>query len=122
MYCNFLDDKPQFDELLKHINKISSCTPSKCYDFACILLNDDEAVNKIQKDNKQYKEFVQAVFKNWLDRDVSETAAAPRTWKALAECIENAELPGIYAKAIRDACAQSEFTTRLFYHSMAYFC
>ena len=103
----FLDDRPQFSELLKYIKNISSCSSSECYDFACILLNDAEAVKRIKKDNKEDDQFVRAVFRNWLERDdddLSESAAAPHTWEALIECITKAELPGKYAKAIRDAC------------------
>ena len=50
---------------------------------------------------------VRAVLREWLNRadDDHNEPAAPRTWAALAECVQDADLPGALAKAIRDATA-----------------
>ena len=39
------------------------------------------------------------------DDDDHSEPAAPRTWAALAECVQDADLPVALAKAIRDATA-----------------
>ena len=95
------------DQPLRVIKWITSCGPTKCADLAHLLLRDDVAVEELQMKNADNDQFVRAVLREWLNRadDDHNEPAAPRTWAALAECVQDADLPGALAKAIRDATA-----------------
>ena len=95
------------DQPLRVIKWITSCEPTQCADLAHLLLRDDVTVKKLQMKNPDNDQFVRAVLREWLDRadDDHNEPAAPRTWAALAECVQDADLPGALAKAIRDATA-----------------
>ena len=95
------------DQPLRVIKWITSCGPTKCADLAHLLLRDDVTVEELQMKNADNDLFVRAVLREWLNRadDDHNEPAAPRTWAALAECVQDADLPGALAKAIRDATA-----------------
>ena len=89
-------------EYLRIIEWITSLSRSKCVDFAHILLVDPVKVTTHQKLSNS-DEFVRAVLEDWLSRG-ERSRAVPRTWKALADCMEDAGLPGDLVKAIRETC------------------
>ena len=72
-----------------------------------MLLKDESSVRSIMASNKNnLDKFLRAVFHNWLSRndDDCDDPAFPRTWLALAFCVEatdEVEL-GTLVKAIRD--------------------
>ena len=87
---------------LRVIEWITSLSCSKCHDFAHLLLDDPVKVKTHQKLSNS-DEFVRAVLEDWLSRG-ERSRAVPRTWTALADCMENAGLPGDLVKAIRETC------------------
>ena len=106
-------DRPILKELiylnqpgLRIIKSITACDSDLCADLAYLLLNDDVTVKKLKMNYTDNGQFVRAVLREWLERDDDnhKDPAAPRTWAALVECIHDAGLPGVLAKAIRDAC------------------
>ena len=86
-------------EYLRIIKWISSLSRSECVDFAHKLLVDPVKVRTHQKLSNS-DEFVRAVLEDWCDGSRS----VPRTWTALADCMEDAGLPGDLVKAIRETC------------------
>ena len=94
---------------LRIIDWIAVHSYIKCNYFAHILLKDKDGVivARLRKYNKKDDAFVYAVLREWLSiPDDSASKAAPRTWKALAECVGEAGLEGTLAKAIRENCPQ----------------
>ena len=89
-------------EYLRVIEWITSLSRSKCVDFAHLLLVDPVKVRTHQKLSNS-DEFVIAVLEDWLSRG-ERSRAVPRTWTALADCMEAAGLPGDLVKAIRETC------------------
>ena len=89
-------------EYLWVIEWITSLSHSKCIDFAHKLLVDPVKVRTHQKLSNS-DEFVRAVLEDWLSRG-ERSRAVPRTWTALADCMEDAGLPGDLVKAIRETC------------------
>ena len=90
-------------EYLRVIEWITSLSRSECVDFAHLLLVDPVKVRIHQKKLSNSDEFVRAVLEDWLSRG-ERSRAVPHTWKALADCMEDADLPGDLVKAIREAC------------------
>ena len=92
---------------LRVVDWISSLPRSKCYDFAHLLLNNSIQVRSHRKQAACDDEFIRAVLEDWLSQPEGESAdeVIPRTWAALAECVEDAGLDGALAKAIRDNCS-----------------
>ena len=92
---------------LRVVDWITSLPHSKCYDFAHLLLNNSIQVRRHQKQAACDDKFVRAVLEEWLCQHDGGSAdeAIPRTWAALAECVEDAGLDGDLAKAIRDNCS-----------------
>ena len=89
-------------ECLQVIEWITSLSHSKCVDFAHLLLVDPVKVGTHQKKSSTDR-FVRAVLLDWLSSG-DDSRAVPRTWKALADCVEAAGLPGDLVKAIRETC------------------
>ena len=87
-------------EYLRVIEWITSLSRSKCVDFAHKLLVDTVKVRTHQKISDS-DEFVRAVLGDWCD---GSRGSVPRTWTALADCMEDADLPGDLVKAIRETC------------------
>ena len=90
---------------LQIIMHITASPHYKCLDFARKLLNDETTVQKLLKDyNNDDDMFIREVLGNWISRndDDPDDPAVSRTWEALAQCIEDADLEGALAKAIRD--------------------
>ena len=84
---------------------IQSSSPIQCLAFAELLLNNTTAVDKLRKKNKGNDDmFVYELLKNWLSRndDDPDDPAVPRTWEALAQCMQDAGLEGVLVKAVRD--------------------
>lgn len=91
---------------LRVIKRLSACDFATCEDFAQMLLKDPTSVKYIRSRNRDVDSFVRAVFNNWLSRNDDDRLdpAYPRTWLALAYCLEytdEVEL-GELVKAIRD--------------------
>ena len=86
---------------------MTACSFSTCDDFAQMLLKDSTKVQYIRNRCKRNKDkFVHDVFHNWLSRNDNDhdDRAYPRTWLALAYCLEftdEVEL-GALVKDIRD--------------------
>ena len=94
-------------EYLRVIRWIASLSRSECVDFAHLLLVDPVKVRTHQK-RSNYDEFVRAVLEDWLSRG-DGSLAIPRTWEALADCMEAAGLPGDLVKAIRETCPSGQY-------------
>ena len=89
---------------LEIITEITASSPIQCVVFAELLLRD-KTVDKLRKKNvKDDDMFVYEILKNWLSRNDDDPydPAVPRTWGALAQCMENAGLEGVLVKAVRD--------------------
>ena len=91
---------------LRVINEITSFDENTCRDFANMLLKDKTTVRKLKNKSADKGEFIRNVLENWLGRDDDnrDDPALPRTWLALAHCVETCgedEL-GELAKALRD--------------------
>ena len=120
-----LATRPKMDELicmkerdgsgrsLRIIDWITSSSRAHCGAFAHMLLRDTVSVQKLQKKNQDDDEFVPAVLNEWLSRHNPADGAVPRTWEALAVCVEEAGLDGTLAKAIRDNCPKGIATCML---------
>ena len=93
---------------LRVIDWITSSSTAQCDDFAHMLLKGRVVVRKHRKETRNDDEFVRAVLGDWLSRADGDPddEAVPRTWGALAECVEEAGLEGALARAIRDECPQ----------------
>ena len=93
---------------LRVIDWITSSSTAQCDDFAHMLLRDSVVVQQHQKETRSNDMFVRAVLSDWLSRADGDPddEAVPRTWGALAECVEDAGLEGALARAIRDECLQ----------------
>ena len=91
---------------LQIIKQLTARDFTTCQDFAEILLNDELSVKSIKAKNKKNKDnFLHAVFHDWLSRDDGDRddPAYPRTWLALAYCLEFTDVKlGTLVKAIRD--------------------
>ena len=90
-------------ENLHVIKWITSLDRGNCEDFAHLLLNDSVKVDTHRKLSRT-DEFVRAVLRDWLHSGEGVT----HTWAALAECMEDADLPGDLVKAIRETCPSSQ--------------
>lgn len=89
---------------LRIIRWIASLDRDQCLDFAYLLLNDPVKVDTHQKISST-DGFVRAVLRDWLYSGDGIT----HTWAALAECMEEAGLPGVLVKAIRlETCSSSQ--------------
>ena len=95
-------------EYLRIIRWIASLSHSECMDFAHLLLVDPVKVRTHQKLSNS-DEFVRAVLEDWLSRG-DGSRAVPRTWTALADCMEAAGLPGDLVKAVRDTFSSGLYT------------
>ena len=104
LICLKITDKS--GQYLRIIKRITSLSHSMCEDFAQLLLNDSVKVERHQK-KSDTDEFVRAVLRDWLSSG-DDSAAVPRTWAALADCMEKAGLPGDLVKAIRDTCPSGQ--------------
>ena len=119
-------DRPKFSQLivlkealpdgsdLRIVDWLSAFELYECEDFASVLLNDDIAVKTLKSQSQDKNNvFIRAVLHNWLNRDDGKPSdpAVSRTWEALAQCVSDASLDGALAKAIRDACSESEIMT-----------
>ena len=96
------DGSGRFLRIIRHI---SSHTFHECIDFAHKLLKDRTAIRRHTNDNKNDSDgFVHAVLSDWLSRADSDPTdeAVPRTWGALAVCVEEAGLDKTLATAIRE--------------------
>ena len=114
----YLADKPKLTQLislkktdeskeyLRIIRWIASLPRSECVDFAHLLLVDSIKVRAHQKISDA-SEFVRAVLEDWLTIG-DDSKAVPRTWVALADCMEEAGLPGDLVKAIRETCPSGQ--------------
>lgn len=105
-YNQLLNLKRADGSVLQVVKTLSSFKLHQCEDFAYLLLCDDVQVRKLKSNCEENKDqLVRAVLKDWLSRDDSDSSdpAVPRTWKALAQCVTDAELDGTLAKAIREA-------------------
>ena len=91
---------------LRVIDWISKHPRAQCGAFAHKLLKDPVVVDKLRKMNKEDDEFIPTVLSDWLSRHDQADEAVPRTWGALAVCVEEAGLDGTLAKSIRDNCPQ----------------
>ena len=87
-------------EYLWVIKWISSLSRNECHDFAYKLLVDPVKVRTHQKISNSGK-FVRAVLQDWCD---GSRGSVPRSWTALADCMEAAGLPGDLVRAIRETC------------------
>ena len=87
-------------EYLRVIRWITSLSRSECMDFAHLLLVDEVKV-RTHKKISDSGEFVRAVLEDWC---AAGSRSVPRTWKALADCMEDAGLPGNLVRAIRETC------------------
>ena len=107
------DDKPTMGHLisikkidgsgfLRIIDYIASLSNSQCMDFAHKLLDNPVKVTKHEKKSNT-DEFVRAVLQDWLCSG-DDNEPVPCTWAALADCMEDAGLPGELFKAIRKEC------------------
>ena len=99
--------KTKDGKYLRIIKQLTACEFSTCEDFAQMLLQNEISVKSIKAKNKKNQDdFVRAVFRNWLSRDDDnrDDPAFPRTWLALAFCLEDTddEELGTLVKAIRD--------------------
>ena len=83
----------------------SSSSAAMSVVFAHKLLKDPVAVERLEKKHPRVEDFVPAVLSNWVSRD-DDDEAVPRTWEALAVCVEEAGLDEDLAKTIRDICLQ----------------
>ena len=89
---------------LEIITAIATSSPIQCVAFAELLLRDT-TVDKLRKRNKKDDDmFVYEILKNWLSRNDNNPydPAVPRTWGALAQCMENAGLEGVLVKDVKD--------------------
>ena len=87
-------------EYLRIIRWIAALSRYEYMDFAHLLLDDPVKVRRHQKISDS-GEFVRAVLEDWCD---GSRGAVPRSWTALADCMEDADLPGDLVKAIRETC------------------
>lgn len=94
------------EEYLCIIKWIASLPRSECVNFAHSLLDDSVKVKNYRK-KSDTDEFVEAVLCDWLSSS-DGSKAVPHTWIALADCIEDAGLPGDLVKAIRETFSSSE--------------
>ena len=88
--------KPTLDQLVNEneginsqsvVDIISAC--GHCDNFAALLLKSDIAAVKSSKGAADGdRNFIQTIFEIWLNRSDDDTTVAPRTWSALADCIE----------------------------------
>ena len=99
------------------IEWITSHEQWKCVDFANMLLRDGVLVRKIEIEHKDKDDFVRIVLRDWLshDDDDSTDLAVPRSWSALAECVNDAGLDGALAKAIRDSYSSGKSIALMLY-------
>ena len=90
-----------------YIDDIDNCSSSESLSHSSITCGKTCGMSKTQMKNPDNDQFVRAVLREWLNRadDDHNEPAAPRTWAALAECVQDTDLPGALAKAIRDATA-----------------
>ena len=92
------------------INEITSFDDNTCRDFAIMLLKDRTTVRMLKKNSSNSGGFIRSVLENWLGRDDDnrDDPAFPRTWLALAHCVETCgeDEVGELAKALRDYCKQ----------------
>ena len=95
-----------YGQYLRVIDWITSFSRSQCGAFAHKLLKDPVVVQKLQRKYSDVDDFVPAVLSDWLSRHDPADEAVPRTWGALAVCVEEAGLDGTLAKSIRDNCPQ----------------
>lgn len=84
---------------LRIIESITSCEQQCCDAFAHMLLKTGDCL-----DTYPNNMFVRAVLNGWLDENNPSDAAVPRTWGALADCVERSNLDRALAEAIRDTC------------------
>lgn len=102
--------KKENGQYLRVIDWIASYRSYKCNDFAYKLLNAEHStISRLRKDNTDDDCFIRAVIRDWLtigDDDPNDKAF-PRTWKGLADCVEEVGLDGALAKDIRDVCAHT---------------
>ena len=73
------------DEILANLRHV------EVLNFGHLLLNDTTSMKRIIRDHRNDDEMiVYDVFKNWLARDDDnrKDPAYPRTWRALAYCLE----------------------------------
>ena len=93
-------------DLIKNqiITRITAHSSVQCDDFAELLLNETTTVNKLRNENQEVDKFVRAVMKSWLSRsdDNHKDPAVPRTWEALAQCMEDAGMEGVLVELVRD--------------------
>lgn len=97
--------KKEDGQYLRVIDWIASSSTVLCIGFANLLLDDDRvAVRALRRQNNDIDALVRQVLSLWLsiDDDDPNDTAVPRTWGALANCVEEAGLDGALAKAIKD--------------------
>ena len=122
VFVNFAVIRPTMPELIsletkggnkiQVINELTSFDDNTCRDFANMLLKDKITVRRLKNKSSIFNKgaFIRDVLDNWLGRDDDnrDDPAFPRTWRALAHCVETCgenEL-GELAKALRDYCKQ----------------
>lgn len=95
---------------MKVVEQIASSPHNKCIVFAHKLLRDSSVVKKVEMSTKNKEELVPLVLYEWLDarNDDQTCKAAPRTWEALAQCVEQAGMDKGLVKHIRDNQPQRE--------------
>ena len=85
------------------VSEIAASPSSQCVKFAELLLVDTATVIKLREENDDNM-FVHTVLSDWLSRDDDDPndLAVPRTWKALAQCMEDAGLDKVLVQDVRD--------------------
>ena len=85
------------------INLITASPSSQCVKFAELLLRDTATVIKLREENDDDM-FVHAVLSDWLSRDDEDPddPAVARTWKSLAQSMEDAGLDSVLIQEVRD--------------------
>ena len=94
------DRKDGSCEPLQVIQQIASASAYKCNEFAHKLLGDDHVI-KLQMQIEKHEELIPLVLNDWLERDDEDTTAVPRTWTALAQCVQWANMDADLIQAIR---------------------
>ena len=83
---------------LRIIDFVSTHSFSQVDDFAQLLLKDRVKVQGLHEDNKDKKQFIRAVLKEWISNVNSH--AVPCTWKSLVQVMKSAALDGVTVQDI----------------------
>ena len=83
---------------------------TQCVDFAHKLLVDPLTVKALRTTYSRKEEFIRAVFSRWVSRDDDDEdeESVPCTWKALVQCVEDANFDGVFVKLLRNNVPHGE--------------